>query len=927
MKKILFLLCLFSISAFSQKIINKGNSFYLSNTLIIKYKNSYAVNDNKIQSVIRKELKGEITKKEPIFPEIGNKLFKGAEVLSNIYQVEYNSSEDPQIAAIKISKQPLIEYAEPRYIQRIVDSPNDSLYSYQSNLTQISASKAWDITKGSSKVIIGIVDTGVDCAHPDLAAHIVKGIDLGGLAGVPDDDPSEDVTPSQYERKAYHGTHVAGIASAVSGNKTGIASIGYNCSLMPIKVTRNDVRDENGNPLIYYGYEGIKYAADHGAKIINCSWGGYSYSRFEQDIIDYATAKGALIVAAQGNENKIIPFYPANYKNVLSVGWCDGDDKKNENANYGKDVDVMAPGSFILSTWPKIANNNPNDYNQFMSGSSMASPLVAGLAGLVADKFPNYSPQQIAEQIRVTSDDIYFTNSSDMQNLLGKGRINAYRAVSETNAVSVRIINAAYSNGTNGIYKTGDEVTVKTTLENFLSPVNGLKIDVKCFDAFIQITKIVGSNISMAEKDTSSNKFSFTFKINEGAPFDCDVSFLVTFNAISYSDFQWLTIRINPTYINHNSNKITMSITSKGTLGFTDFPANLYGHGFRFNGGDNLLFEGAFMYGNSSSTVMNAARETTEQSHDFLMVSPISISTDQSGKQISKTVFNDLGATTPLGIETTQTNYSFVNSPDDKYVIIVNELKNTTDKNITNLYAGYYLDWDLPADKPEIDSVSYDQKNNFAYAFCTDKTKLNTVVGAALISSSNFGYYPIDNNASTGEVVFNNGFTTDEKWISLSSGISKANVGKTDISFVISCGPFNIPAKGSLKVAFAVAAAESLSDLSVAINQSRNKYKSEIATSVTKENLSHEFYLFQNYPNPFNPETTISYQLQHACRVTLKVYNILGKEVATLVDEQKEAGIYNAQLSALNYGLSSGVYFYQLRAGSYYQTKKMILIK
>lgn len=946
-KKIFLSLFLYTALLYSQSVIKKGDIYYLSNTLIVKFRAGISVNQNSVQSLFQKNsIQTEIKNCKQVYPSAAGSLLKGEAELSRIFYVEYNSAEDPITLSKKISNQKDIEYAEPRYIHRVTYVPNDSLYNFanQADLSRVLAEQAWDITKGSSSVIIGIVDTGVDWQHPDLAANILKdvngkpvGIDFGGLNGAQqDDDPNEDPTPASYGRQAYHGTHVAGTASAVSNNKTGVASIGYNCSIIPVKVSRSDIRDDNGYPLVYYGYDGIKWAADHGAKVINCSWGGSVYSRYEQNIIDYVTNKGALVVAAQGNDGKQTSFYPANYKNVLSVGWSDNNDNRNPSANYGKKLNVMAPGSFILSTWPKVARNVSNDYNNWMSGSSMAAPHAAGLAGLVATKFPNYTPQQIAEQIRVTSDDnIYQINNADsVKYLLGKGRINAYRAVTETNAVSVRISDVSYleKGDGNGLFERGEEGTAQISLTNYLNTINNLQVSVECKDAYVVISEVTGNSIAaMNSGETLANRFLFKFTVQTNSPYDHDVDFLVKFSAGTYSDFQWLTVRINPTYDTQNSNKVALSITSKGTLGFNDYPANLYGSGFRFGGGDNLLFEGAFMYGTSSTKIMDAARVVEEQSKDFIMQVPIKLSADKNGNQVGVTTYNDSGAgTSALGIETKQTSYSFVNSPDDKYIIIENQLLNKSGKDITNLYTGYFFDWDMPANDSGKDSTAYDAADNFGYAFYQNKTVLNTIVGAALVSSANYGYYPINNAASSGDVrLFDtNGYTDSEKWISLSSGIVKKNDGYVDVSFVVSGGPFAIAAGKSLKVAYAIAAADNIGDLKTAIRQSRTKYQTEIITAVNKEEALPDHYaLLQNYPNPFNPSTTISYKVKEASNVTLKVYDLLGRETATLVNEFKQPGNYNCELRIENGELTSGVYFYTLRAGNFIQTKKMILLK
>lgn len=945
-------------SIFAQDIIQKGNSYYLSNRIVIKLKENVQPQmlKNKISKKISSSLNFSDFKK--MFPS--TQLLKSSEEknLDRIYLATYSSNEDPVEYSKKISRSNLIEYAEPKFVHRVVGFvPNDSLIFFQSNLSKISAYNAWDYTKGDSSVIIAIVDTGVEWDHPDLYANIYKkqdgkilGIDLGGLNGMPDDDPREDAPPNN--QNAYHGTHVAGIASAVSNNKIGIASIGYNCSLMPVKVTRSDKRDANGYPFVYYGAEGIKWAADNGAKIINCSWGSNSQSRYEQEVINYATSKGALVVAAAGNDGSFTDFFPASYKNVLSVVWNDISDIKNSRGNYGMNTDVSAPGTFILSTWPKIASIN-NLYNS-ISGSSMAAPLVAGLAGLVASRFKDFSPLQIGEQIRATADDVYQLNDPSLKYLLGKGRINAEKAVSKTDAISVRATNIKFiekGNG-NGLFDKNETVDVRITLTNFLSPINNLIVTVESADSSIEFTNLNPGAIinSLQTMQTDSSSLLFSFKILPKASYNHTVNFLMWFSSQNYDDYQWFSVRINPTYQTLNANKIEMSVTSKGALAFNDYPDNTEGIGFKFEGGDNLMFEGAFMYGASENTVMDAARAIQVQSTDFNMISPINIITNQNGDQIATTIFNDDGASTSkLGIETKQNLYSFSQIPNDKFIIIENILTNESESEISNLFAGLFFDWDMPSENPIADTTAYDYQYNFGYARYKDLKSLNTIVGAGLISSINYGYYPIDNAATSGDVRLfdSNEFSDREKWITLSNGIIQKDIGYADISFVVSSGPYKIKPYESLKIAFAIAADSSMSGLQKSFEQSRKKYLEMISNVSNIYEMPNQFELYQNYPNPFNPETTISFtipnvmasltnhdnnnvtlrQPQNDIPVTLKVYDLLGREVATLVQENLKPGFYTHKFSINNLQLSSGIYFFQLKAGNFSQTRKMVLIK
>ncbi len=933
-KKIFFAVLLLSLSLLrAQDVIQKGNIYYLSNTVVVKLKET-AVNN--AQTLKRSLAKYPVREAVQMYPQNGT-LKKGEALLSRTYFVQIDSKEDPAELAKKISKQSNIEWAEPKYVYRLTYSPNDSLYvlKQQQYLKRVFADSAWNVTKGDSKVIIGIIDTGVDWNHPDLKANILKdqngnliGYDFGGLDGTPDNDPTEDY--SALNR--YHGTHVAGIADAVSDNKIGVASIGYGCSILPVKVTRDDKRDAAGYPYIYFGFEGIKYAVDHGAKVINCSWGGYSYSLYEQSVIDYAVTNGALVVASNGNDGISTPFYPASYSGVLSVGWLSSSsDLIFPDGNYGRTVKVFAPGTSIFSTWQRQPGSNQL-YNA-ISGSSMSAPIVSGLAGLVLAKFPNYKPLQVEEQIRVTADNIDAVNADSLKLLLGSGRINAYIAVTRTNATSIRAGNVTFvdQGNKNGLLESGEDVSVQINFTNFLSPVANATVTLQTSDNSVVITNSTFNTGSMGTLSTVSNQSNeFKFTIQQNAPFNHDVNFLLTYSANGYSDFQWIHARINPTYGTHNIGNITMSVTSKGTLGFNDYPQNLEGDGFKFQGGDNLMFEGAFMYGTGPTKVMNDARVSDAQNEDFATLIPIKINTT-STSQRGYAEFSDARAeSNALGIITKYSTYSYGQAPNDNYIILNSELYNSTQKNISGLYAGYFIDWDIPANDYAGDTTYFDQTDNFAVAYEKSKQLTGTIVGAALISATSYGYYAIDNSATTGDVILNNtdGFSDAEKWFALSNGIKNKSAGVSDISLVVSGGPFNIPSKQSINVGFAIAAGSTIDELKQAVRQSKEKYKTLFGwiPGVTPTSIT----LYQNYPNPFNSTTSINYYLPQSGQVSIKLYDILGREISTLINEVQDAGYHREQFTigvSAKGGYASGVYFYRMVSGSFSETKKMIILK
>lgn len=948
MKKLFFLFCLWNATVLpQQEIISRNGTYYLSNTVMIKIKEDYR--GDVLQSKIVKDMAP--AKLENVFPGESAALYKSVSPLGNIYKLHYLSDEDPIEVASRIKKISGVLWAEPKYVRRVVYTPNDTRYNSneQKNLKRIFADSAWSISKGDTNVVIAIIDTGVDWTHPDLASNIFKnrneipgngtdeddggvfpddtnGWDFGGLNGTPDNNPVED--PSW--RNSYHGTHVAGIAGASTDNSIGIASIGFNCRILPVKVSRSDLRDANDYPFVVYGYEGIQYAADKGAKVINCSWGGYGSSEFEQEVINYAVSKGALVVAAAGNDAEEIPFYPASYAGVLSVGWLNTDnDTRSIAANIGNTVDVMAPGTSILSTWQRDANNNNQHYG-YSGGSSMAAPLAAGLAGLVFSKFGGQfiSPLQAAEQIRITADNVDGQNPG-YEMMLGRGRINAQRALSETGSPSVRGANVSFieiGNG-NGIYQAGESVEVDLTFINYLSPASNIYITLGSDDPAVEITQSV-FNTSLGTMESVSNSSNrFRFIIKENSPVDHTVNFVLRYSATGYSDFQMLSLKINIPLETHSTSKIEMSITSKGALGFNDYSTNKEGVGFRFMNGGNLMFEGAFMFGTSSSKVMDAARIDQAQSADFKTVYPIKfVSPGVTAFQEGYTNFDDSGNNNRIGISTHFYSYSYNTPPDENYIILRTALNNSTDQTIENLYAGFFIDWDIPAEDYANNRTLYDAEGNFAYAYNVNNP--NVYVGTALISHNNFGFYPIKNDASTGEVILfdGNGFTDIEKYITLSSGLVNGSPVSGDISYVVSGGPFSIASRQTESVAFAIAAASTLSELRSSIVRSREKYKNNIPTGVEKtEERPTDFNLAQNFPNPFNPSTKIEYSIPSEGFVTLKVYDILGREIKTLVSEVQEPGKYRVDFNGSD--LSSGIYFYILKTGNNIKSAKMVLVK
>jgi len=279
-------------------------------------------------------------------------------------------------------------------IPQLLEVTNDPLIGQQWHVNRISLTQAWDLGIGSSSVKIAILDTGVQLDHPDLQSKLVPGYDWGDG----DSDPTDN---------NGHGTHCSGIAAAATNNGVGVVGVGRDCMIMPVKVFGN----RGGQALV----DGIQWAADQGAHVISMSLKISNFPQLHQ-AVQYAASKGVVLIAAAGNDNSTAVNYPAGYPEVMAVASSDPDDSRSGFSTYGDWVDVAAPGSNILSTVPGSAYG-------VSSGTSMACPLVAGLAGLVwSEDDGTMTPATVWQVITDTCDTV-------PGNYVIHGRVNAFKAI------------------------------------------------------------------------------------------------------------------------------------------------------------------------------------------------------------------------------------------------------------------------------------------------------------------------------------------------------------------------------------------------------------------------------------------------------------------------------------------------------------------
>jgi len=433
---------LFSISYSGDITIAKlpSGTKYIANRIVVsKTENTpdFAVYENDgdyavtgVSSVDRICQKYGIIQVEPFYTgKLRNEIL--SRLVSDIYIFTLKDNSYLQSAINYLSSDPNINSAEIYALPEIKYTPDDPMLYQQWYLPHVSSFEAWDVIRGDTTrhSVVAIIDTGVDWDNPDITPNIwineaedLNGnniLDPGDINDVDDDgngyvddvvgwdmgdydnDPSEDAL--------LHGTSVASCASPATDNGIGVAGIGFSARIMCVKMT-----DYNGGMVA--PYQAMIYAADNGAHVINCSWATQQYSQYEQDVVNSIYSAGSLIIASASATMDTIPGYPCGYENVMAVTATDDQDHKAYFADFGPWVDICAPG---VDMWVIHGSGHA-----FVSGTSFATGMVSGLAGLVWACHPYFYNDDIEWMIKNGADSIDHLNPY-YAGMLGAGRINA----------------------------------------------------------------------------------------------------------------------------------------------------------------------------------------------------------------------------------------------------------------------------------------------------------------------------------------------------------------------------------------------------------------------------------------------------------------------------------------------------------------------
>ncbi|WP_082318156.1 S8/S53 family peptidase [Hymenobacter sp. DG25A] len=856
--------------------------------------------------------------------------------LRQIYQVRYPAGVPFEKVRQQLLQTGAFEYVEPLYQRQPLYQPNDpfadstraSNTARQYYLKNIRAYRAWDFSKGDSTIVIGISDTGMRFTHQDLKgkekrnyADPIDGIDndndgyIDNFRGWDLADNDNDATADKLPGYG-HGTLVAGVATANSDNGRGIAGVGFNCKYLPLKVYPS-------TPTGYFaGFESIVYAADHGCQVLNLSWGDVGgRSQYEQDIITYAAVnRNMVIVAAAGNTNADLDFYPASYDHVISVAGSDVNDRKGKNISFSHFVDLTAPSEAILTT----SFDHDSAYSSGVWGSSFAAPMVAAAAGLVRLRFPEYNVEQVAAQLRQTTDSLYtITSNTIYRHKLGTGRLNIARALALTDRREARVVREDYLPA-RSYFQPGDTVRLTVQVQSLLNPIHGLTVSLTSLSPYLTVrnpTFPVPSLTTLALASNTENPFELI--VSPETPMATTAVLRYHFVGDNgYQDDQYVKIVLNPGYVTLTAGDLDLSLTSQGNIGYEATNPSL-GEGVTYRSNLPMLSIGGLVVATSSRRVSDRLPNAQGKiDTDFTSLSAVQLlKAPRRGTEEAAGLFADtLQNTRPItraGVRVRQHAYAWAEPTERRnFIVLEYRLTNITPDTLKPLHAGLYMDWDL-LPNPAGNEAAWDEERRLGYV--TERKNPKHYAGVALLRGGAPSFYAADNAAPADSAVrIYNGFSDAEKFRMLSTGTRNRAAGQTatgaDVSYMLGAKIPQLAPGDSVMVAFAVLAAGTLDSLLTASTTAQTWYDG-IALPVRPAQTAQ----WQLYPNP---TSGLLYVLVPAGFAAERVIVLDG--VGRTVRQQSWSAHQTSATLQLQ-GLKPGVYIVQLQGKEAVLTRKVLV--
>ncbi|MDA0194455.1 MAG: S8 family serine peptidase [Bacteroidetes bacterium] len=814
-------------------LIVEAQSFEGSRTIMVKIGDpqlpeTNSRRSNSSQTLLPEEL-SRIVSAESISPIISNQnspktRIRGSRYLSNVYRVVLEKEAHLQAEINKLLQYDNVLYAEPINSYRPLAIPDDPLIGSQSYLDAIHAKDAWEITEGDETVKIAILDTGTDLTHPDLVDNIfineadpLNGMDDDG-DGLIDNRLGYDFADSDNDPQSDqsgHGVLVSGMSSATANNGIEIAGTGFRSPFIPLKVFKTSNGFSNNT------FEAILWAAQNGYKVLNLSWGAVNpYSQFEQDVINTAVLEyDAVIIVAAGNTPEELNFYPASYDNVISVAMSNDNDTKYSGSTFSYYIDLIAPGANNYTT------SNGGGYGMSGPGTSFAAPLVSGAAALVRANFPEWTANQVMEQLRISSDDIYDIGSNMTYfGQLGKGRLNMERALIDTLNPSIRLTQFDVSGEFGDYFFYGDTLELDVVFENFL---DSAKNAVATFSVVSEYASVANDEISfgtMATLEEYVPTSPLVITLNENTPANERILIRVDYTADNYEDWQFIQFNTTPDYLDLESSSMSLTIAGNGNMGY-----QLY----ELQNGTGLSFE-ATRLSNHLGLIISADGiildnvvddfTANTRSNDFETIKNIRFSNHEYADIYMTSSFDDSGSGNPIGLIIEQQTLAWNSLGTENYLVLEYRISNNSMVDILELNAGIFSDWILGDTLSN--SVGWDPSLNLGYGF--DNGSSDVFTGLALLSAYDSIFYAIDQDNLNGNTAdIGTTISKIEKAVFINSGATKISSGTGGGNNVaqFSGGAIGPLISGeSKKIAIAIVVGHSLDDIQGATTQVKIKY-------------------------------------------------------------------------------------------------------
>ena len=778
-----------------------------------------------------------------------------------------------------------VAYVEPLYIRRPQYQPNDPKADStiaappfpqgatgQYYLKQIKAYRAWDVARGDSNLVIGITDSGVRLTHEDLRQQIKHNY-ADPVNGRDDDNDgyvdnftgwnlADNSADTGYDPAEAHGSLVAGVAAGQADNGVGVAGVGNRCRFMPLTIYPKTAAGS------FAGFEAIVYGADHGCRVIVMAWGQVGgYSELEQDACTYAARnRDVVLVAAAGNTNGDLRFYPASYDDVLSVTGVLGTDIKPAAFTYNRRVDLSAPGESIFTTYGYGVGSVFGPLNAdyvAVSGTSFAAPQVAGAAALVRQQFPQYSAAQVRAQLRQSADNVDgLPGNAGWVGKIGTGRLNVLRALTLVAGREARVVASVFAPA-QPAYRPGQVLTLAATVENVLQPLVGLTVTLTSLSSYLTVgglgTFAVGNLATGGRADNAAAPFAVAVATT-GIPLNTRATLRYRLTAANgYQTDDFVEVLLNPDYVVLDANNLALTLSSRGKLAYDDLAATI-GTGLSYRAGPPLLSEAGLLLATSPTRVsdrLRTSRGRTRQS--FFSLNTIGRQAPgPRADQEARAVFQD---TVPVagsrirsvGVGVRQRAYAWATPARRDFVLLEYSLRNLTADTLKPLYAGIFADWDLPGETGR-NVATYDTVRQLGYVF--DPVVPRFYAGIRLLTAAGGpavapAVYSINNNAPAGAPVrLADGFSIAEKFRTLSSGTARATrtaggPDGADVSQVVGTRLAALAPADSVAVAFAVVVAPTLAALQAAADAAQAAYALLLPTVAARVRAG-----FSVYPNP-----------------------------------------------------------------------------